>query len=467
MAQISLLSGITSDMTADWRTSYPVNLVPTPKDTGISKGYLLSAPGIERFGTGPGVDRGALVAGGILYRVMGSRLLRVFGDGSTQDLGDVGGSGQVSMDYSFSRFCVVSGGNAYLYLATLDQITDPDIGHPIDVVWMDGYFVFTDGQYIYVTDLNDPYSIDPDKYAGSEIDPDPITGLLKWQNELYVCNRFTIEVFDNVGGEGFPFQRTPGGLISKGVVGTHAKCLYDKTFAWVGSARNEPCSVYLQSGGQPVKIATREVEERIQRYSEEQLATVLVEAKAERMHQHLIVHLPDETLVYDGTASAAVGEPVWFNLSTGVSGVNPYRAKNFQYAYGRWIVGDKEDGRIGVIDDTVSTQYGEIAGWQFDTMMLYNEGRGGIVHELELTGTLGRAPFGDNDEVCWSSYTLDGLVWSEERAARMGPRGRTQQRVVWRRAGHLHNFRGQRFRGANSVPIAWTRLEAQLEPLYA
>lgn len=464
--QISLLSGITTDTDADFRTSYPVNLVPVPKDTGISKGYLRAAPGITQMATGFGPVRGSLVAGDICYQVSGDQLVRVLPHGGVEDLGGVGPGGFVSMDYSFTRFCVVSGGKAYLFLSQLEQITDPDIGYPIDVVWIDGYFMFTDGNFLYHTELNDPYSIDPLKYASSEIDPDRVTGLLKYRNELYVLNRNTIEVFDNTGGSGFAFTRLPGGLIPKGCVGTKAKTLFAETFAWVGSARNEPCSVYMASGGSAVKIATREVEERIAQYTEDQLALTVVEAKADKMHQHLYIHLPNETLVYDFNASQAVGEPVWFFMSTGVSGINPYRAMFFAYCYGKWIVGDTQDSRIGFIDESVTTQYGQIAGWQFDTMLLYNASKGAIVHSLELVGTTGRAPEGQTPTV-FTSYTLDGQTWSDEKQASMGATGNRQQRVVWRRQGKMENFRGQRFRGANATPISWARLEAEIEPLYA
>lgn len=465
--QIPLLSGITTNATADFRTSYPVNLVPVPKDTGISKGYLRTASGLTQFATGPGVDRGGIQVFTSCFRVMGSELVIVRENGDVDIVGNVGGGGRVSMDYSSDRLCIVSDGSAYYAGSdSVTPITDPDIGTPIDVVWVDGYFMFTDGNFIYVTELNDPFSIDPTKYAASEIDPDYVTGLLKYRNEIYVFNRNTIEVFDDTGGSGFPFSRVSGGLIPKGCVGTHAKCLFAETFAWLGSARNEANSVYVASGGSAVKIATREVEERIAAYTEEELTDVLVEAKADRLHQHLYVHLPNETLVYDATASLVAGQPVWFFISTGVSGIHPYRAQNFVYAYGKWIVGDTQDGRIGFVDETVMSQYGEVTGWTFETPLIYNQSKGGIVNSLELVGTTGRAPFGEDPSV-FHSYTLDGLTWSDERQAGLGTAGQTQKRVVWRSDGKFDNFRGERFRGANTCPISWARLEAEIEPLNA
>ena len=177
---------------------------------------------------------------------MGTSLVRVSSAGVITTVGTIAGTGQVSLDYSTTYLCVVGGGKAYLCTASaVTQITDIDIGTPIDAIWVDGYFLFTDGAYLYVNELADPFAIDPLKYGASEIDPDRVVGLLKYRNEVYVLNRYTIEVFDNIGGSGFPFTRLPGGLIPKGCVGTKAKTLFAETIAWVGSARNEPCSVYM------------------------------------------------------------------------------------------------------------------------------------------------------------------------------------------------------------------------------
>lgn len=112
MPQISLLSGITSDANADWRTSLPINAIPVPKDTGISKGSLRLAPGLTQFGTGPGTDRGSITWNGANFRVMGGNLVSVAASGAVTIIGSIAGSEPVSMDYSPDYLCVVGGGNA-------------------------------------------------------------------------------------------------------------------------------------------------------------------------------------------------------------------------------------------------------------------------------------------------------------------------------------------------------------------
>ncbi|MBC6804503.1 hypothetical protein CKJ98_12860, partial [Acinetobacter baumannii] len=58
--QIPILSGIFTDNNSDFRTSYPRNLIPVPKENGLSNGYLRPAEGIIQYAEVSGVDRGGI-----------------------------------------------------------------------------------------------------------------------------------------------------------------------------------------------------------------------------------------------------------------------------------------------------------------------------------------------------------------------------------------------------------------------
>ena len=114
----------------------------------------------------------------------------------------------------------------------------------------------------------------------------------------------------------------------------------------------------------------------------------------------------------------------------------------------------------------VSTHYGEVTGWEFGTQIIYNASRGAIVHELELVALPGRVEFG-KDPVIWTSYSVDGQTWSQEKPTPAGKQGERLKRIAWRRQGSFRNYRFQRFRGTSDAHIALARLEAQIEPLEA
>jgi hypothetical protein len=322
----------------------------------------------------------------------------------------------------------------------------------------------TDGEFLVVTELADHTQVNPLKYGSSEIDPDPVNALVKHRNEIYAVNRYTIEVFTNVGGNLFPFQRINGAEIQKGSLGTHCSIAYEGAVAFLGSGRKESPAVYLGANGQTQKISTREIDEILEQFTEKELALSVMETMNDKSHELLWLRIPDRTLVYDLTASRATGELVWYIMTSATVGFKPYRARDVVWCYDKWQVGDTDTEKIGVLDDTDSYHFGLTARWEFGTKVIYNEGKGAIFHELELVSLAGRLST-ENPAIVSTSYSVDGQLWSQPRGVEIGQRGDRLKRIVWRRQGRMKQMRIQRFTGDSNVYLAVSRLEAQLEPL--
>jgi hypothetical protein len=464
--QIPILNGIYTDSTPELRTSYPVNLVPVPKQSGISNGFLRPGDGIVSNGTGPGIDRGGINWQGELYRVMGTKLVEINSAGAVTVLGDVGGPVDelVTFDYSFDRLAIASGGRLYYWdNATLVQVTDPDLGVVLDVVFVDGYFMTTDGEFLIVTELNDPTQVNPLKYGSSEVDPDPVVALLKLRNEIYALNRNTIEVFDNTGGAFFPFARIDGAQLQKGCIGTQGCCVYIDAIAFLGSGRNEAPSIYVGAAATTTKISTQEIDNILLEYTEAQLALVKLEARNDKSHQHLYVHLPDRTIVYDAAASQTLQTPVWFTLTTTLAGFAQYRARNLVWIYDKWTVGDPQSSNIGYLVQDIGSHWGLQVYWEFGTLIIYNEGKGALMQQLELVSLTGSVALGKNPQIS-TSYSVDGKAYSQERFISVGTTG-SNKRLSWFQQGHMRNFRIQRFKGDSDAHVSYVRLEAKIEGL--
>jgi hypothetical protein len=97
-------------------------------------------------------------------------------------------------------------------------------------------------------------------------------------------------------------------------------------------------------------------------------------------------------------------------------------------------------------------------------MIMYNEGNGAIFNELELVCLTGRVALGINPAIS-TSYTTDGISWSQDRTVTVGSIGNTRKRIAWFQQGHMRNWRIQRFKGDSQAHLSFVRLEAQLEPL--
>jgi len=465
MSQVPILSGIYTDTAGDFRTKYPANLVPVPKGQGISQGFLRPADGITANGTGPGVGRGGIVWNGVLHRVMGTKLVTVSEAGVVTVLGDVGGTGQVTLDAGFGNLAIASAGKLrYWDGTTLTTVTDPDLGVVVDVKWVSGYFLCTDGTSLIVTELSDPVLINPLKYGSAESDPDPILAVDELRNEAFALGRYTIEAFQNVGGDLFPFARIDGAQVTRGVIGTHAYAKFAGSFAFVGSGKNEAPAVWLMTAGDSAKLSTAEIETILAGYTETQLAACVVEARVDKAHQTLLIHLPDQCLAYDAAASAVMQTPVWYTLHSGLLSHSAYRARNLVWCYDRWNIEDPLSSSIGVLTNDVSSHYGQVIGWDFGTTVMYLDGDDGIIHELELVCLPGRAAFGAEPTV-WTSSSRDGLTWGPELPKSPGKFGERTKRLVWRQQGRIRHYRMQRFRGTSEAHLTMARLEVQIEPM--
>lgn len=459
--QIPIVSGIYTDNKGDFRTSYPVNLIPVPKDVQINNGYLKQAEGLTHYLDTDYIDRGGIIWNDIHYRVIGDSFVKIIND-TIIKIGIVSDDNkQVVFKYSFDRLAIATAQVLYYYNGTtLTKVTDSDLGSVVDLEWIDGYFMTTDGNYLIVTELTDPTQIDALKYGSSEADPDSIKSLLKLRNEIYALNRYTIEAFDNVGGTGFPFARINGALIDKGTIGTHCNCVFLETIAFLGGGRNEAISIWAGNNASASKLSTREIDTILQEYTEEELSQVLFETRIEKGHSFLYVHLKDKTLVFDGTGSQTLGSPIWFILESN----GQYQAKNFTFFNNKWYFGDPTSNRLGYLDDTHSYHFDKKVKWEFITPILYNQGMGAIINQLELVCLTGRASFGLNPTI-YTSYSFDGLGWSNPRFINAGKKGQYQKRLVWFQQGNMRNIRIQKFQGDSDSFISVVRLEAQIEAL--
>ena len=451
MSQIPIQTGVRLDR-GGFDTSFPVNLEHDLIDSGVSAGQLSHARGAVQFATGPGIDRGAIIWNGIQYRVMGTKLVSVVG-ATVNVLGDVGGSSPVRMAYSFDRLAIASDGLLFYWDgAALTQVTDPDLGAANDLAWLDGYFVTTDGEFVIVTELLDPTQIDPLKYGSAEADPDPVTGVEVLNEELYAIGRNSIQVFRNVGGLGFPFQVIKGATVPYGCISAYAKCRVLDSIAFVGGAREEPIGVYVLAGGTALRISDGQVDDMLEGVPES-----LIELEARRFGDdvHLVLHTPDASAMLILETASDIGEKVWTILNSGRMG--PYRLRHAVWDGLRHVCGDLDTGALAVMTRDTSDHFGVPTEWRFDVGLMFNEGRGFILQELEL---FGQFPLGRPSTV-FVSITRDGEVWSNEVAIRLvGLRG---QRCILRPGVRLPYIAGMRFRGFDTVSVA--RCEVQGEPL--
>lgn len=452
MGQLPIQSGV-QVKDGSLSIAHPLNLRHKILESGVSKGQLVAAPGAVIVGTGPGIDRGGISWREEHYRVMGSRLCKIAADGTVTDIGSVGGDVLACrFAYGFDRLGIASGDALFYYDGTtLTQVTDTDLGRVVDLDWMDGYFITTDGTYVVVTQLSNPAAVDPLKYGSAEKDPDEVTGVATLNEDLVVFGTNSVQFFKNAGGNGFPFANVPGAMLSVGCISAIAKCKVAGTIAFAGSGREDPLGLYVIANGRAVRISDEIVDDALAACADR--SSIMLEARRFGDEQQLVAHVGLVSYCLSFGASEEAGAGLWHRLE---SRTGAYRPRNAVWVHGKHWVGDLSSATFGTLTEATAAHFGTEPGWSFDAGLLYNEGFGFILREVEIMGQ-----FPQSEGAVFFAITRDGELWSREVVRYMT--GDRDNRALWRpniRAGRLTGFR---FRGFGRVAIS--RCDAMAEPL--
>lgn len=461
--QIPLIKGDIISKDTDYRDALAVNMYAVKRQILGASGYMICCPGLTSIATGNGVDRGAVYNDRLStqFRVSGDLFISVATDGTVTNLGTVTGTDQVTLQefYSFNTQAIIADGKMWLYSPStgFNQVTDADIGVPIDGVWIDGYYFLTDGEYIYHTDLVTESSIDPLKFATAEFMPDRSLAVGKTQdNKVIVFGRYSIEYFVNVATEDFAFQRVETRAQKIGIVATHAKTESMGSWFFVGSRKDESLGVYFLGVGQSTKVSSREIDKILAQYTEPELADIRMESRQEDDTSFVIIHLPNETLCLNASIMADSGkESSWSILKTG-TGNQVYRGINgvFDANRGYWCYGDKNNTQIGKLDNTVFTQYGEAQEWYLYTPMVDLRTRS--IDELEIETIPGNNIV--DDATLSFSITKDGQIWGSEWWSLYSLKNDYNKRYIQTRLGYVDSWVALRFRSVTTSRMAFSGL---------
>lgn len=447
---------------ADYRDALPINLYTVIKNIRGSQGYLINQPGLAEFSSTTGVDRGGFYAErfSIHLRVTGNDLLEVDQLGGTTILGTISGSLQVQFAQSFNNVAIVADGRLWYYNPTdgFREIIDGNLGNPIDVTFIDGYFFFTDGINLYHTTLLDEEIIDPLDFATAEFSPDPTLSVKKTkENQVIVFGRYSTEWFVNRAGTNFAFSRIQGKAVKAGAVATQCQVEMDGFFFILGGRKEESVSIHSVSGGSTQAIATREVDKILATYEEGELQTASMEARVEDGYKFIHVNLPNETLLYNHTVGMALGkEFAWSILKTSVTGSDGWIGINgiFDPRISKWLYGDRFNPRIGKLDNTISTLYGAQVECIFYTPFLTLDSMS--MDEVEIKTISGFTP---QKATVSMSLSYDGETYGKEWFSMYGEKHQRGYRFIQRRVGYVRDYVGFKFRAVTPSRLAFGAME--------
>jgi hypothetical protein len=456
-----------------------INWIPT-----VSEGPALNPTSLKQpYGltqltdTGLGACRGKWVVNGVDYSVNGTSLVSISSTGVVVNLGTIAGSVRVDMaDNGTFLVIVVPGGNGYTFdtsTSTFEQIVDPDYQTADTVRFYRGVFVFTasDGKQLFISNLNQPLVFDALDFGSAEGDPDRIVTQVVDHDELSIIGSETTEVFRFVGGVGFPLQIIPGAFTQKGAHSKYGAVEFDSTYLFLGGGKSELTAIWRQtSSSSATKISTNAIDNAIQKFTKEEIAESFAMTFSKQGQFYAVftfesIRIPSRTFVYNGTASGLSGQSVWFELQTGMTD-NSWRANAITKAYGKLLVGDSQDGRIGIIDDSVFTEYGNAVLRQAATKPYSSNGTTVFAGELEATfqAGIGLTTGQGSDPVVIMDFSDDqGQTFSTEFKRPIGKIGEYGHETVWNRQGRFPDSRTIRFTVTDPVNANLIRIAASPE----
>jgi len=312
---------------------------------------LVGCPGRHLFATvGAGPIRGAWKCqkDGRVFVVSGSQLYEVYASQTSVLRGTLASaSGPVSMADNGLQLAIVDGPKMYiLTLATssFGAVTDPAFPGANTIGFQDGYFIFNDpgtGRF-YITALYDGYDINALDFATAEGAPDNVIALIVDHREVWLFGTSSIEVFFNSGNNSFPFERIQGAFIEHGCAAAFSPVKMDNSVFWLGADDKGQGMVWRANGYTPERISTHAIEYAIKQYA--RIDDAIGFAYQDEGHTFYQLTFPsaNATWVYDA-ATKWWHERAW---TDGNGELNRVREESHVAAFGKHIVGDRENGSL-------------------------------------------------------------------------------------------------------------------------
>ena len=333
------------------------------------------------------------------------------------------------------------------------------------VVYIDGYFLITtDSKKFIISALNDGLSYNALDFGSAEADPDDIVAPVVVNNQLYICGGETLELFRNAAattGAGFPFIRVDGGVVSTGVFAAFSVVNAAGTFFFIGGDANDEPRIFVFSGGDAIVISTDAIDSLLEELTDTQLGDVFSWTYTQNGTTFIGWTLPSTVVVYD-TKSKRWHERKSFDVIDDVSNEFRWRANSVIKAYGRILVGDNQDGRVGALDLDVYDEYGQNILRTLATIPFSNVGNAIRVPSIELTVESGVGNDIDESPLISMERSLDGKTWSPRRERKIGKKGQYGRRSIWRRNGRAARFEVFKFTMSAKVKVVFIKLEANI-----
>jgi len=441
------------------------NLRPYVSESpAYSPTLLRSTDGVrEEVDSGFKTSRGAIEAGGIPFFVQNNEFLSLDKAGTVTTYGTISGGGRVSMATSQTIiWIVVPDGNSYHFnisTGTLTLNVDPGfLGPAISVAFKDSFFFFCTETIIFNANL-DGITFSPTDFGTAEVNPDIIQSILELNGQFYALGTETIQPYRTVGGSGFPLAALNTATINRGLASRFGVAKANNTFYFMGGGDQQEVSIWGFTGNGAVKVSTPAIDHFMQSLDDDEIKSVFAWSYQAEGEEFIGFTFPNRTFVYQVEASKKMGRHIWGERSS--SGTR-WRVNTVVRAFNRIYVGDERTDKIGVIDPSIFTEFGDTVEREFTTQPFNFKGAPAFAGSYEMVMATGLGNAASTSPVVNHSYAENGVNFTPTVSRSMGEVGEFGHRVVWRRMGRIARDRVLKFQTHEPVETTFFIIEAEV-----
>jgi len=422
-----------------------VNLFPIMSEVGTSKSVvaLRITAGLDEVATvGGGPVRACIEADGRSFWVSGSTLYEYTGGVVTSRGTLLTATSRCTINYNGTQIFIVDGIYGYIFdLAgnTFNQIVAA--GFPMPAVfgaYQNNYFIAVKGgtAEFYISAIGDGTSWDVLDFTNVGSSPDDLVGAISDGSNLWLLGLTSVEVYQETGSSGFPFEPIPGAVIQSGCAAPHTAIIFDNALTWMGQDDRGGAIVWRANGYSATRISTQAIERKIAESSNPVESYAYTYYEQGHAFYCLQVKGLDTTLCSDAATNYMWHEKSYRNPVTNMD--EQHRASCHLYFNNVNLVGDRELGIIYNQSLDIYSDNGEEIIRVRISPHIQDEKRLISFGSFELDIEPGRALQSGqgSDPQMMMRYSNDGgFTWSDERWVSTGKVGRHRTRARWTRCG--------------------------------
>lgn len=410
----------------------PVTCYPTPGLTQVGNGPV-AQPWRQLYCTSQGQ----------LYGVCGSVLYQIGADFALTELVTLTTTtSYVSMSDNGTYLCLVDG-SEFGYFVNLETSEITSIASPAwygspRVDQVDGFFLFSrpDTPIFYCTN-NNSITFDTLDFASKNGYPDPICGVVSLHRNVWLIGTQTTEIWENVGGAQFPFQRVSGAYIEHGCVSVGSIATLGANVFWLSQDKSGARLVALGRDYNVKRVSTPAIEAEFSKYVRVDDAKGFCYQIIGHNFYFLTFPTAGKTWVYDQR------EDLWHELcwldSDGVQ--HRHRGGAIAFAFGdQHVVGDRNNGKLYLFDQENFTDNGDPI-LRLRSFSHISKNGNLIAHKrIQADMEAGTSPSEDVSDLVtlrWSDSR--GRAWGNGITQSIGATGQHKAIAQWRRLGRARD----------------------------